>query len=381
MIDLARRDIEHTLGKFLVTAMGVGMLLGIVLIMIGVYRGMMVDAEILLDDIKADLWIVQEDTLGPFAESSRVHRDLKDIILVTQGIEISEPMTFQNIQLPKGEKPVRVVAVGYDIYGTINPINPNRLIAGRDIKNEHYEIVVTDKTGFKLEDKIKLGRNLYTVVGITHSTVSNGGDPLVYLSLKDAQELQFLYSNKEIQNNEARGIKNSESDMVNVIVARVKNGYDADEVAQDIRKWQHKSVYTAAQQKAILTKNLIERSSKQIGLFTIILVIVSTIIIALIIYTMTLEKMKEISIMKLMGLPNMLIISMIVKETLLLGVFAFIFGNIFAHLVYDKFPKRIVLEIPDAWGLFGVVIIASILASFVGVKKVISADPAAAIGG
>ena len=85
--------------------------------------------------------------------------------------------------------------------------------------------------------------------------------------------------------------------------------------------------------------------------------------------------------MKLMGLPNSLIISMIVKETLLLGVFAFIFGNIFAHLVYDRFPKRIVLEIPDAWGLFGVVVIASILASFVGVKKVISADPSAAIGG
>ncbi|MDQ1263612.1 MAG: putative transport system permease protein [Campylobacterota bacterium] len=381
MINLAKRDIEHTLGKFIVTAMGVGMLLGIVLIMIGVYRGMMVDAEILLDDISADLWIVQENTLGPFAESSRVHQDMKDIIYVTEGIDKSEAMTFQNIQLPSPQKPVRVVAVGYDIYGSINPVNPNRLIAGRDLKNEHYEIVVTDKTGFKLDEKIKLGRNLYTVVGITHSTVSNGGDPLVYISLKDAQELQFLYSNKEIQNNEARGIKNSDSFMVNTIVARVKNGYDIDEVAKDIRKWQHKSVYTKEQQKEILTKNLIEKSAKQIGLFTAILVVVSTIIIALIIYTMTLEKMKEISIMKLMGLPNSLIISMIVKETLLLGIFAFIFGNIFAHLVYDRFPKRIVLEIPDAWGLFGVVIIASILASFVGVKKVISADPAAAIGG
>ncbi|WP_310441682.1 ABC transporter permease [Sulfurimonas sp.] len=381
MINLAKRDIEHTLGKFIVTAMGVGMLLGIVLIMIGVYRGMMVDAEILLDDISADLWIVQEDTMGPFAEASRVYEDMKNIIYVMNGIDKSEAITFQNIQLPHSEKPVRVVAVGYDIYGSINPVNSKRLIAGRDLKTDHYEIVVTDKTGFKLSDKIKLGRNFYTVVGITHSTVSSGGDPLVYISLKDAQELQFLYSNKEIQNNEARGVKNSESHMVNAIIATVKNGFDVDEVANDIRKWQHKSVYTKEQQKEILTKNLIEKSAKQIGLFTAILVVVSTIIIALIIYTMTLEKMKEISIMKLMGLPNSLIVSMIVKETLLLGVFAFIFGNIFSHLIYDRFPKRIVLEIPDAWTLFGVVIIASILASFVGVKKVISADPAAAIGG
>ena len=34
--------------------------------MMGVYRGMVVDAEILINDINADLWIVQEDTLGPF---------------------------------------------------------------------------------------------------------------------------------------------------------------------------------------------------------------------------------------------------------------------------------------------------------------------------
>lgn len=381
MIDLAAKDIKHTLGKFLVTAMGVGMLLGIVLIMIGVYRGMMADAETLLDDIKADLWIVQEDTLGPFAESSRVYKDMRETIYVMQGIDKSEAMTFQNIQLPQRDKPVRVVAVGYDIYGSINPINEARLVKGRVLEHEHYEIVVTDKTGFELGESIKLGRNAYTVVGITHNTVSNGGDPLVYLSLKDAQELQFLYSNKEIQNAAAREVKNSESDMVNTIVARVKSGYDIEKVAAEIRKWQHKSVYSANDQKEILTKNLIEKSSKQIGLFTAILVVVSTIIIALIIYTMTLEKMKEIAIMKLMGLPNSLIISMIVKETLLLGVFAFIFGNIFALLTYDKFPKRIVLEIPDAWMLFGVIIIASILASFVGVKKVISADPSSAIGG
>ncbi|MDD2906149.1 MAG: ABC transporter permease [Sulfurimonas sp.] len=381
MINLAKRDIQHTLGKFIVTAMGVGMLLGIVLIMIGVYRGMMVEVEILLNDIGADIWIVQENTLGPFAESSRVHKDLRDTLYIINGIQKSEAITFQNIQLPHKDKPIRVVAVGYDIYGTIIPIKQERLIKGRELKNDRYEIVVSDKTGFDVGEEIKLGRNLYKVVGIVSKSVSNGGDPLVYFSLKDAQELQFSYSNKEIQNNEARGIKNSESDMVNAIVATVKDGYDIDAIADDIAKWQHKSVYTADEQKTILTKNLIEKSSKQIGLFTVILVIVSTIIIALIIYTMTLEKMKEIAIMKLIGLPNSLIIEMIVKETLLLGVLAFIFGNIFSHLIYDKFPKLVVLQIPDAWILFGVVLIASILASFVGVKKVISADPAAAIGG
>ncbi len=382
MIHLAKEDIRHALGKFIVTAMGVGMLLGIVLIMMGVYRGMISDAEVLLEDLNVDLWVVQEDTLGPFAEASRVHEDLKYTIRAIEGIEKSEAITFQSIQLQKEARKIRVFLVGYDLFGSIIPISKERLIAGRALRKDHYEIVVTDKTGFGLRDKIKIGRHFYKVVGITHGTVSSGGDPLVYVSLKDAQQIQFSYSNKRIQSDRARGIiGNKETLMVNAIIAMLKPGYLVNDVAQNIRKWQHKSVYTREDQKIVLTRNVIEKASKQIGLFTVILVAVATIIIALIIYTMTLEKMKEISIMKLIGLPNMMIVRMIVEETLLLGVLAFIFGNIFAHLIYGKFPKHVLLELSDAWILFGIVIVASIFASFIGVKKVINADPTAAIGG
>ncbi len=381
MIYLAKEDIKHTLGKFIVTAMGVGMLLGIVLIMIGVYRGMIADANVILDDLDVDLWVVQEGTLGPFAEASRVHEDLKHTLKGYQAIDKSEAITFQNIQIPFHKKQLSVMAIGYDIYGDITPINRKRLIAGRILKNEHYEIVVSDKTDYKLKDKIALGRDIYTVVGITHATVASGGDPLVYISLKDAQVLQFTYTNKRIQTDRARGIKSGDAHLVNAIIATIHKAYDVQTVAEDLRKWLHKSVYTRVQQSDVLTKYVVEKASKQIGLFTVILIAVATIIISLIIYTMTLEKMKEISIMKLIGLANTTIIKMIVQETLLLGVLAFIFGNIFSHIIYTKFPKNVVLQTPDAISLLIIVIIASIIASFVGVKKVISADPTAAIGG
>ena len=381
MINLAKKDIAHTLGKFIVTSMGVGMLLGIVLIMIGVYRGMIIDAQVLLDDLKIDLWVVQENTLGPFAEPSRLHEDMKNTIKVTEGVDKSEGLTFQNLQLPLEGNEVRVFAVGFDPFGDISPIDSTKIVAGRALERDHYEMVVTDKTGFKVGDKVPLGRDVYSVVGVTHGTVSSGGDPLVYVSLKDAQALQFLYSNARTRNDRERGINALNSHMINAVVATVKEGYSVDEVADTIRTWKHKSVYTATEEKTLLTKNLIKMASKQIGMFTVILVVVSTIIIALIIYTMTLEKMKEISIMKLIGLPNSMIIKMIVQETLLMGVLAFMFANIFAHLIYSKFPKRVVLETPDALVLFVVVILASILASFVAVRKVMKANPAEAIGG
>ncbi|MCX6076527.1 MAG: ABC transporter permease [Campylobacterales bacterium] len=383
MINLAQKDISHTLGKFVVTAMGVGMLLGIVLIMIGVYRGLLVDAQILLDSVHADIWVVQENTMGPFAESSRIHEDLKDSLKVIEGIDKAEAMTFQNLQLYGQEKPVRVTAVGYNPHAEINPINKNHLIQGRVLGQAHYEVVVSVETGFKLHDTINIGRNIYTVVGVlTKGCVSSSGDPLIYVSLKDAQELQFSYSNANIRNDRDRGIASGgDTHIANAIVATIKAGYDAKEIAKKISMWKHQSVFTNEEQITVLTKNLVERSAKQIGLFTVILVVVSTIIIGLIIYTMTLEKIKEISIMKLIGIPDSLIVKMVVQETVLLGFFAFVFGTVFSQLTYDKFPKRVVLESPDAFILFGVIIIASILASFVGVAKVVHADPTVAIGG
>ena len=383
MINLAYKDIAHSYLKFIVTAMGVGMLLGIVLIMIGVYRGMVIDAEVLLDDIGADLWIVQENTLGPFAESSRIYEDIKDTLRANPNVDKSMALAFLNLQIktPLGVMK-RVYSVGYDPYGELSPINKKRLIEGRELKKSHYEIVVSKKLGFKLEDKIKLGRNIYTVVGITKGVVSSGGDPVVFVSLKDAQELQFLYSNARIRNDRARGIKvDMDNHLVNAVVLKLFTGSDPNIVAEDIRRWKHLGVFTAKEESDILTKNVIETASKQIGMFTVILIGVSTIIIALIIYTMTLEKIKEISIMKLVGLPNFMITKMIMQETLALGILAFIFGNIFAHAIWDKFPKRVVLRVEDAWLLFGVVVIASIISSLFGVYKALKADPRTAIGG
>ncbi|MGE4499082.1 MAG: ABC transporter permease [Hydrogenovibrio sp.] len=318
MINLAYKDIHHTLSKFLVTAMGVGMLLGIVLIMMGVYRGMAEDARMLLNDIHADLWIVQQNTLGPFAESSRLHQDTQDILLSIDGIQNTTALTLQNIQIyNRQQQAISVVAIGYDPARSFQVISPKHLIEGRALQAQHYEMVVTDKTGFELGEKIVLGRNTFKVVGITSGTVSSGGDPLIYISLKDAQDIQFSYSNPRIRNDRARGIQEQNLQLVNTVVATIRPGYTPEAVAKEIETWKYLTVYSHEQEATILSRNVIERASKQIGLFTAILVLVSGIIISLIIYTMTLEKIKEISIMKLIGIPNFTVVKMIMQETLL----------------------------------------------------------------
>ncbi|MDP3465271.1 MAG: ABC transporter permease [Sulfuricurvum sp.] len=378
MINLAQRDIAHSLGKFITTALGVGMLIGVVLIMIGVYRGMVHDAMIVPHDISPDLWVVQKDTLGPFAESSRLHEDLKYSLKGFLGVKEVHPLTFQSLQIPQGKKPIRVFALGYEALSGYEPFT---LSAGREIQVPHQEIIVDTKTGFKIGDRIPLGRELYTVVGMTHKAVSSGGDPMVYLDLSEAQELQFLFSNEQIRNDRTRGGNSASTSTVNTFVLKLEDGFDPTGVAKELERWKHQEVYTADEQATILTKNLIERSAKQIGMFTVILLIVSSVIISLIIYTMTIGKMKEIAILKLIGAPNITITKMIGQQSVLLGVLAFIGGNLFAHASAGIFPKTVILVPTDAMKLLVIVIIVSILASLSGIRTALKVDPASAIGG
>ncbi len=381
MINLAAKDISHSLGKFIVTAISVGVLLGIVIIMIGVYRGMVFDAKVLVDDVNADIWVVQQDTLGPFAQTSRVHEDLKNQISYQEGIKHAEAITFQTFQMQNKYGDFKVMLVGYDPFGDMLVIDKTKLIEGRILQKQHFEIVVSQKTNYKLGEYIELGRDKFKVVGVTKDTVSNSGDYLIFTSLKDAAILQFTYTNERIRSDEERGIKSGNPHLVNAIIANVKDGFDPKSVARNIERTTHKKVFTKEEQKNLLLEKVIKKSSKQIGMFTVILIVVSIIIIALIIYTMTLEKIKEISILKLIGIPNFTISKMIIQETVVLGVLAFISGNIFAHLISGGFPKRIVLETSDAFGLFIVILFSSVLASLFGIYKVIKTDPAQAIGG
>lgn len=381
MINLAFKDITHSLSKFLITAISVGVLLGIVVIMIGVYRGMVEDAQILVNDIKADIWVVQQDTLGPFAQTSKIHEDLKEQISYQNGIKYAEAITFQTFQMENRYGDFKVMLVGYDPFGKIDVIDKYKLVEGRLIQQQHYEVVVSQKTNYKLGETIVMGRDRFKVVGITKDTVSNGGDYLIFTSLKDAEVLQFTYTNERIRSDEKRGIVGSNPHLVNAIIAKTIDGYSPKKVARSIEETTHKKVFTKEEQKDLLLQKVIKKSSKQIGMFTVILIIVSIIIIALIIYTMTLEKIKEISILKLIGIPNFTIAKMIIQETIVLGILAFIAGNIFAQIISGGFPKRVLLLPSDSISLFMIILIFSIFASLFGIYKVVKTDPAQAIGG
>ena len=58
-MNLAVRDIRHNLGRFLLTCFGLSLLLGVVMSMIGIYRGLVAEALTLVRAPGVDLWVVE----------------------------------------------------------------------------------------------------------------------------------------------------------------------------------------------------------------------------------------------------------------------------------------------------------------------------------
>ncbi len=86
-MNLAYRDIKHNLLRFLLTNFGLSLLLGIVIMITAVYGGLIDDALRQVRAAHADLWVVEASTLGPFAESSRIPGDTRELVSRVYGVE------------------------------------------------------------------------------------------------------------------------------------------------------------------------------------------------------------------------------------------------------------------------------------------------------
>ena len=391
----------HSWGKFVFTGMGLGLLIGITLSMAGIYRGMVDDAKVLLDNSGADLWVVQKDTLGPYAESSSLYDDIWRGIRGMPGVERAANITYLTMQVGKQDGDVRAMVTGVTPGEPGTPGWPPYLVAGRQITRSHYEAVADIASGFKLGDRIQIRRNHYTIVGLTRRMVSSNGDPMVFIPLKDAQEAQFLKDNDAIWQSRRRTEANpafnrpgvpglleaviasqSTNPYVNAVLVRVQPGHAQEEVAESIRRWKRLTVYTRSQMEEILVGKLIATSARQIFMFLVILSIVSSAIVAFIIYTLTLGKIREIAVLKLIGTKNRTIVGLIMQQSIALGLIGFVVGKISATLLMAPiFPKYVLLQPLDSVMGFIAVVMICVLSSIIAIRAALRVDPAEAIGG
>lgn len=398
-MNLAIKDIRHGFGRFALTTVGVGMLLMTVMGMGGIYRGIIDDATLLIDRVGADLWLVQRDTRGPFAEVSRVPPNLAHRATTVPGVASAREFVYHTIQREREGRPLRIAVMGLSW-----PVDKGEwlsLTSGRILSRNHFEMIADESLGLRLDDRITLGKEVYTVVGTTRNLISSNGDGIAFVTVRDAQAIQFDVPGEAVRlersSREARGrefelavqqpaileiARRPSAELpaiarpqLSAVMVTLAPGADPDHVVGILGGWSDVSVYSKQGQRELLLRGSIEKTRRQIGLFRALLTLIAAIIMALILYTMTLDKLHSIALLKLIGAPNTVILSMILQQALLLGAIGFGIAYALGSRVFPLFPRRVIITSEDLGRLALIVLGISLASSVLGIWKAIQVSP------
>jgi putative ABC transport system permease protein len=398
-MNLAIRDIRHNAGRFAFTSVGIGLLLMIVMGMGGIYRGLIHEATLLVDRVGADLWVVQGSTRGPFAEISRVPATLEDRVRAVPGVARARRFVAHTIQREHLGRPLRMVVQGLawpDDRGEWVP-----LVAGRPLRQAHFELIADQSLRLPLGAKIRLGKDVYQVVGQTRGLVGTGGDGLAFFTVSDAMAIQVDVPGEAMRlERAARRARVEGMDLgrlqpllldlaaglasripalappqVSAVLATLEPGADEAGVRALLATWPDITVYSREDQKALLLAGMVDKARRQLGLFRALLIIISTIIIALIIYTLTLDKIRDIALLKLIGARNTVVGGLILQQALLMGALGFGLARWLGLYLFPWFPRLVLVENADLVSLGLIVLVISTLASVLGIWKALRVEP------
>jgi putative ABC transport system permease protein len=404
-MNLAAKDIRHSPGRFVLTTLGVSMLLMGLMGMSGIHRGIIADATLLSDRIGADLWIVQRNTRGPFAEGSRIPRSLVHRATAMPGLQDVRAFVFHYLQREFNGSMANISILGLDWPADKGQWLP--LVAGGPLSQNHYQAIVDETLGFQIGQPVHLGKESYTVVGITTGMVGLNGEGIALFTVSDAQAIQSdLVPEAMRLEREGRRLRGERSEIgqqqpglveqasspstastslqlpqVSAVIARVRPGYDPQQVCRAILAWDDVSVYSTYQQRKFLVEGTIDKARRQIDLFRALLSLIATVILTLILYTRTLDKLHSIALLKLLGATNRTMIVMILQQALLLGSLAYGLAYVMGIYIFPAFPRRVILMADDLLELALIVVGICLFSTLAGIWKALRVAPHEALAG
>ena len=378
-MNLALKDIRYNVMRFALTACGIGFLMVAAIGMIGLYRGIVADALLIIDNIGADLWVVQGERDGPFAEGSSVSSTMDRRVAGIEGVVSARRFVQFSQQFGYGGTRHRATITGLDYPQDTGRWFP--LAAGRRMQTGHFEAVADASIGLPLGATVRLAKDDYTVVGLTHELVDSAGDGLLFVSVNDATAIASRRPSEQVLLARAAGgtadavatdpsqSSVAQESKIAAVLVRLAPNADPARVRAAIGRWGDANVLSQAQQRDLLLNQRLWRLRIQILAFTAVLLLVTSIVVALIIYTLTMEKLHQIALLKLIGARNGVIVSMILQQAALIGISGFALAVLLAHLVFPHFPRRIVILASDLGILFTILCALCTLASWFGIAR------------
>ncbi len=300
MTSIAWKNLAGERTRFAISVAGVAFSVVLVVILRGLYAGVIADATRYVRSSGADLWVAQEGTPGDFLQSrSILPVDDRSRIERVPGVAQAAPLLSRPVGLQLGGRDADLFLLGIapgSRVGWPEAVRNGRVLPGPGA-------VVIDRVfaknfGVEEGDTLPIGPNGLRVVDVV-----SGGNAFAF---------QFAWANLS----DVSAISGAEGFVSYFFVTT--EGADAATVGRRI-------VRDVAGTQVFPGRELAERNADNLreGFLPVLLVlvivafVVGTAIIGLIIYTATVEKTKEYGVLKAIGFSNRQLYTVVLQQSLL----------------------------------------------------------------
>jgi putative ABC transport system permease protein len=377
MWTLARKLLLHDRLRFAVAIAGVSVSVMLVLVQVGLYFGFMDTASAIIDASKADLWVGKAGSesfefAAPFDERAYYK------VVSTPGVQRAERVliNFAQFKLPTGgDLGVQIVGIEH-VPGVAPLLAPWHVVAGEVARLPEAGAVVIDKSEYgKLKiDQVGVQTEISGVraqiVAMTMGIRSFTTSPIVFTDLRSARS--YL-----------RGLGD---DAVTYVLVKVQPGVSPELVKNRINEIPHLAAYTTSEMSTRTRTYWSTRTGVGAGFFTtaVLGIIVGFVVVGQILYSGTLQYIREYGTLKAMGAKNSMVVRIILAQAMISAGLGFVVGGVLAVGMQSAMAHAN-LSVALFPGLYVATLIITILmcslASLLSIVKVLRLDPASVFKG
>lgn len=351
--------------RLLISVIGVAFSVMLILVMVGVFVGTINQVTTYIDHTPNELWVMQDGVSQMFRSVSVLPASLEPRLEQVQGVAsvtsiLGVPNSFEH----NGNQ-TAFYLLGYEDDAPIG--GPWNIVAGKNTIGEDETIldrILARNNNVRVGDTVELIGEPFKVVGLSDGTAAVGNF-YAFVRMQDAIDLL-----------ESEG-------RVSYYLITARPGVNIEVLRQRI-------LSLVKQDVVVLTREEFSENSRGIvvsmmgrPLYVMIAIgfLVGVAIVALTVFSMTTEQLRDFGVLKAIGGTNNQVYWVVIKQALMLGIAGYLVGAVVAYIAQFIIRERlgdVTVEItPVMLGLmFVLTLVMAMFASLMSVRRIANVDPA-----
>ncbi|PWB45386.1 MAG: hypothetical protein C3F10_06140 [Dehalococcoidia bacterium] len=360
---LSARTLLYDRLRLAISVGGMAFAVVLVLLLRGIMDGTVEKSTTYIDNVGADVFVAREGVKNMALSVSAVPEELVSELAALPGVTQASGVVRVTVTVSEGDRRQPGDLVGYEPGSGLG--GPWKVTAGQppaSAGEAALDSVLASRLHVGVGDRVAIGGRDFVITGLTGDTTSIAGK-LVFITLADAQIL--LQS----------------PNVVSFVLLKIANPADAPSVAESIlAEFDDTQALTRAEISGNDRDMLGELFLAPINVMSTIGFMVGLAVIALTMYTVTSERLRDFGVLKAIGAPQGFLLRTVMSQATVLGVAGFTVGLVAAILVGPvvvRFVPDIGVKVnwePSVVTLAAVVGM-SLLGAVVPVMRIIRVDP------